>query len=194
MPTAKDALFPHRTGSGCPAIIQARGGWSQWEREVDALIAIADGADPPEPEPVYAKAVPVPKAWDGTDWVRGDGARFIALRRVFVAAKDGVHCRQSASESAPDVRRPMSRGEGFEAYYLVIAGEPWLVSRYGSRIKASECTPALAGLLGATTRRGADYVGAALLEIVIDDPTRGLSAVTVPDDAPAVGKAVFFND
>jgi hypothetical protein len=188
--TAKDRMYPHRSGSGCPAIINAQGRWAAWERGVDERIRILrDGGDVPTP-PSYVDAVPVPKTWDGLDWERpNDGHLFIALQRVFVA-KVKTAARVSASPDAKIVRRDLESGEAFLAHYITRGSDGgwWFVSQYGSRIAAADCDPDVTALFAQTTRRSAS----AARSVVLVEPDAGLDASEVPDDAEPIDKATFM--
>jgi hypothetical protein len=196
--TAKDDLYPHgNAATGCPKFYMSSGRWPSVEASTDNLIRIVKGATPgptPEPEPTYAAAVPVPKDWDGTDWKREDGALFIALRRVFVAAADSVTCHQSADSGSPEVRRALNRGEAFEAFYVVRGSDlrPWLVSRWGSRIQADLCEPGLDEIFDAIDDASLDDPGDAVTRPILIDPTAGLSAQTVAEDSPQLTKDEFI--
>jgi hypothetical protein len=186
---AQDHLYPH-TPSGCPAIINSRGRWPSIEQGVDERIALlrSGGSIPPAEE--YAESKPIPKEWDGTDYVReSDGHRFYALQRVFVTNKETA-ARQSASPTSRKVRRNLRAGEAFLSYYITEGAEGmWLISQYGSRIFAADCTPRLGVLIG-TEWRG--DMPDAEDQIIIDDPSHGLSATDVPEDAPAIEKQTFM--
>jgi murein DD-endopeptidase MepM/ murein hydrolase activator NlpD len=212
--TAKEDLYPHRTG-GCPAIINGRGAWNQLERGTDGIItngkgAVPGGGGPPPPQ--YAQAVPIPKEWDGTDYVDEDGARYVALRRTFATAKDDVTCHQYANRDQPQVRAPLPKGEAVECYYLTMGDDPadpgtrmvpWVVSRWGSRILASDLVPSLGALVGVMeiatdVEQFADQfhqriaVIADEFEVLDADPTLGLSGDTSKDDEPPVAKDQFM--
>lgn len=185
---AKDHLYPHHP-VGCPAIINGRNGWPGIERGVDDRIAIlASGGPVPAPEE-YAEAFPVPQEWDGTDYVREDGHRFYALQRVFVTSKE-TSARQSASKNAPKVRRDLKKGEAFLSHYITESGgEMWLVSQFGSRILAADCTPRLGVLIGEKWMGDdPDATG----QLILNQADRGLSATDVPEDAPALDKQAFM--
>jgi len=192
--TAAEALYPHgNRATGCPAILGPR--WSWYEGRVDGIAGGAGGKV--EPGPAYAEAHPVPRGWDGTDWRRGDGALFVALRRVFAAAEDGVPALQSADPAAPAVRRPLPKGEGFEAHYVVRGsdGRPWLVSRFGSRIPADRCVPRLGDFERVAPTGRPEMVGAVPPpfpgHLIEPDPYAGLSGKPAPPDSKPVGKAAF---
>lgn len=138
--TALKSMWSH-TISGCPAIINGSGRWKQIETQTDVLVKQATGGPPPPPVPTYAKAVPVPFEWTGEDITHND-TEYIAIRRVFRAAADSVAAYKYADTSSDQVRRPLPRGEGAEIEWAVFSnGEWWLISRYGSRLRASQMIP-----------------------------------------------------
>jgi hypothetical protein len=187
---ALDHLYPHRP-SGCPAIINSQGRWHQIEGGVDDRIAIlkTGGSLPPVEE--YAEAFPIPREWDGTDYVReDDGHRFMALQRVFVTHEE-TEALQGATPDAPKVRRNLPAGEAFLAYYVTegLDGDVWLVSQFGSRIRASSCDPPLATFIDPGISMD---VGPGRSGTILKDVTAGLTGAEVPEDAPSVSKAAFM--
>jgi hypothetical protein len=63
-------------------------------------------------------------------------------RMTYTAIKDKVYCRAWASNDAPETRTPLVKGETFEGIYRFKAsGVWWIMSKYGSRIRASHCSP-----------------------------------------------------
>jgi hypothetical protein len=187
-------MYPHRNGSGCPAIINARGGWHGWESDVDAKITILKTGGPVPPAETYADVVKVPKTWDGTDYVRDtDGHVFVALSRVFTVDRL-TSARVSADPRSRKVRADLKPGEAFLSHYVTEGsdGKPWLVSQFHSRISAEDCSPKLSSFtldgtelsrIGLTAASGA----------IPHDPTSGLSAAEVPENAPAISKADFMS-
>ncbi|MDQ3693169.1 MAG: peptidoglycan DD-metalloendopeptidase family protein [Chloroflexota bacterium] len=145
--TAKAAMWSHTT-TGCPATINRQGRWGQVEAEVDRIIreggSSGPGTAPPPPGPAYATLKPVPFDWTGDDVTHGE-ATFIAIHRNFVARRDGVRVYQYATRQASEVRAPLSKGDESEINWTVFSeGEWWLVSRWGSRIRAKDMTPSVA--------------------------------------------------
>jgi hypothetical protein len=197
---AEDHLYPHgNAATGCPAIIMSQGRWPQIERGVDERIAILKTGGNPVPVVDYAESFPVPKEWDGTDYVREeDDHRFYALQRVFVTNKvTGAY--QSADPKSPKVRRDLNKGEPFLSHYITEGvGGMWLVSQFGSRIMAADCSPRLGILIGANwvgdmhTSSIEKFAAADEPTIILNEPDRGLSAADVPEDAPALDKQAFM--
>jgi hypothetical protein len=192
---AVDHLYPHgNRATGCPAIIMGQGRWPQIERGVDERIAILKqgGGTIPAPEE-YAEAFPIPKEWDGTDYVRSDGHIFYALQRVFVA-RTTTSARQSADPASPKVRRDLAAGEAFLAHWSTQGSDNklWLVSQYGSRIVAEDCHPRVSVLVGDAWLSDHPDVYDPGAEPILVDAHRGLSAVEVPEDAPSMSKADFM--
>jgi hypothetical protein len=184
---AVDHLYPH-TPTGCPAIRNAAGKWPLAESEVNRRIGILKQGGTIPPPPTYPEAVPIPKGWDGTDYVAENGERFYALQRVFVTARDTA-ARKYASKSAPEVRAKLAAGEAFLAHYIVQGeGEMWYVSQYGSRVLAADCLPRMGVLISG------NWVGDVPDEEtapILNDLSRGLSAETEVDYVPMT-KAEFM--
>ena len=188
---ARDHLYPHTNGGHCPGIINRQGRWSQFERDVDAKIDLLNRDQGPAPGEQYVDAVPVPKTWDGVDWVRPeDGHVFTALSRVF-KAKVKTAARVSADERSKKVRADLNPGEAFLCHYVTQGSdqEAWLVSQHGSRIAAKDCEPGLNFDLVAIRQEGMLQ----LAPLVLADPSAGLVAGEVPDDAPVLSKAEFMS-
>ena len=190
-----DHLYPHRSAPGCPAIINSQGRWPQVEREVQKRIDILASGAPLPPAEEYAVPVPVPKVWDGLDYVReADGHRFVALSRVFVT-KVVTAARQSADPKGKKVRKDLQPGEGFLSHYVTMGGDgkPWLVSQYGSRIAAEDCIPDLSALdLDEPDSMAFGIAAAGSWIPELADPSHGLDSAEVPLDAPALSKAEFM--
>ena len=187
---AKDNLYPHHT-TGCPAIINGQGRWPQIEKGVDDRIAILKQGGSLPPTETYAEAVPVPKEWDGTDYLRDDGQVFMALQRVFVTTK-ATAARQSANPSAPKVRRDLPKGEAFLSHYVTQGsdGKAWLVSQFGSRILADDCAPKLNSfdIVAAHADQAPWFPG----NMILTEGDRGLSADPTPVGSKPVPKDVFM--
>lgn len=172
---ADEDLYSHTT-SGCPAIINGQRRWPSIVTGTDERLGILKSGGPvPNPDE-YAPIVKIPRTWDGTDYVRAsDGAVFTALSRVFVTTKKTA-ARQSASPTAKKVRRDLNAGEAFLSHYTVAGsdGHLWIVSQFGSRIAAGDCSPNLSSL---DDEPGMRVRG----NPVVNDPHAGLDATAVEE-------------
>lgn len=138
--SALKSMWSHTT-TGCPAIINHSGRWKQVETQTDAYIRDGQTGAPPPPTPTYAKPSLVPFEWTGEDIVH-KGTTFLAIHRVFRAAKDGVKAYKYADTGSGEVRRPLPKGEGTEIRWAVFSkDEWWLISKHGSRFRAAEMSP-----------------------------------------------------
>lgn len=188
--TAANAAYPHTNGGHCPGIINREGRWSKVEAGIDERRLALMGAAPPPSQEEYAPAKAIPRTWDGTDWIRPeDNHRFMALSRVFVT-RVTTAARQWAGANAPKVRRDLAPGEAFLSHYVTEGddGEPWLVSQYGSRIKAEDCTPALVDLTLATRGMG---IRSSHADGAYNDPYAGMDGSIPPDGAAMLSKEEF---
>lgn len=71
-----------------------------------------------------------------------NGTTLYYARMTYTALKPRVYCRAWASATAPQTRSPLKKGETFEGIYRFKAsGVWWILSKYGSRIRASHCSP-----------------------------------------------------
>ncbi|HET9232735.1 MAG TPA: hypothetical protein VFP10_01185, partial [Candidatus Eisenbacteria bacterium] len=190
---AREHLFPHTNGSGCPHRIHSARRWPEIERGVEQRIGVLNGAGPLPSEDGFEDPIPVPKAWDGTDFRRpADGHLFVALARVF-AARIQTAARVSADPQAKKTRADLQPGETFLGHYVTTGsdGAAWLVSERGSRIRAADCLPGLESLASVESITEATHPEQEAI-LVLEDPERGLSAGEVADDAPALSKEEFM--
>jgi hypothetical protein len=190
---AREHLFPHTSGSGCPHRIHQASRWPEIERGVERRIDRLNGAGPLPPPDEFEEPIPVPKEWDGTDFRRpSDGHLFIALARIF-EARVQTAARVSADPQAKKTRADLQPGETFMAEYVTAGsdGAAWLVSQFGSRIAAADCRPSLTSLAGLEALADAPRTTQEA-ELVLEDPTRGLSAREVPENAPVITKDEFM--
>ena len=70
------------------------------------------------------------------------GTTLYYARMTYTALRDNVFARAWASGKAPLTRKPLVKGEQFEGIYRFKAsGVWWILTKYGSRIRASHCSP-----------------------------------------------------
>lgn len=88
------------------------------------LIAAMKGAPAPTPQPAPPDRIDIPQPDQFEKWW------------VVQAIEGGVKVMQHTGSDAPEVRKPLARGETFEAPYVVMGndGKPWWVSTGKARV------------------------------------------------------------
>jgi hypothetical protein len=113
--------------------------WPAYKNEVGQLLH-------PDPAIIFTPAS-LPIWWSDTSlntpidrvW---KGVTFHYNRTTYTAAKEGVLAHSVASDRGPLTRKPLKLGEQFEGVYRFKSGGVWwILTKYGSRIRASHCTP-----------------------------------------------------
>ena len=123
--------------SRCPEYIRDDHYWPVFTTHVESNMAGIS----PAPIVVYASPQPAPP-WDGND-VQVGKYLFRAAQRHYVAKTDGVKLRKWADVASSEVREPLKKGEPVTGLFLVESddGDDWIVTNYGSRIRAAEMSP-----------------------------------------------------
>lgn len=127
----------------CPQFIRQRGLWVPLLEAVRTELARTA-------KPVKQYAPPVLPSWwndetinDGTDR-EIDGHKAFYLHRQYEALKR-TRCAASSADGAPATRAPLAVREKVDGRYVFkdAKNRQWIVTRYGTRLRASSLTPAV---------------------------------------------------
>ena len=127
----KEIMREAQTGGGNGAVEPERGGRIEPQRSEPQQ------EEQIEPRPRFVRPS-APPEFDGTD-KRIRDVLFHAARQTVEVAVEALHCRKWADPAAAETRRPLGRGETFEALYWInginVRGERrWWVGTTGTRI------------------------------------------------------------
>lgn len=124
--------------SNCPQYIRQDHYWGTFVQHVQSLMA----GTTPGPVITYAVAQP-PPPWDNGSDAQVGNISFRAAQRQYAAKSDGVKVFQWADTKSAELRSPLKKGEVVLGLYLVKGadGADWIVTNFGSRVRASDLTP-----------------------------------------------------
>lgn len=133
---ANDPTLRHH----CPQHMYFRDNyWPTFKNNVGQLLH-------PAPETTYVRAT-LPPWWSdmalNTPMDRvWKNVVFYYSRTIYHTIKDGVLAHATASDDGALTRKPLAKGEQFTgAYRFKAGGKWWIMTKYGSRIRASHCAP-----------------------------------------------------